>query len=153
MDYVKYENILLKISSDRPESDIKSTEIILSNPSYELLNQYDSYYYKRGTPIKYRQFCIGYNVKTIPNLIGETEWYVPVPSNKLFVIKKAICKEFKEKYKKYLIKLKKKYMWRTILTLYQIKHQTTVVSCGQIYTSNNGIPFELCHKIWEFNKN
>ena len=109
MDYVKYENILLKISSDRPESDIKSTEIILSNPSYELLNQYDSYYYKRGTPIKYRQFCIGYRVKTIPNLIGETEWYVPVPSNKLFVIKEAICKEFKEKYQKYLTKLKKKY--------------------------------------------
>ena len=54
--------------------------------------------------------------------------------------------EFKEKYQKYLTK----YMWRTILTLYQIKHQTTVVSCGQIYTSNNGIPFELCHKIWEY---
>ena len=37
-------------------------------------------------------------------------------------------------------------MWRTILTLYQIKHHTTVVSCGQTYTSN-GIPFELCYKI------
>ena len=149
MNYVEYENILLKIGSDRPKSDIKSTEIIVINPSYELLNQYKCYYYKRGTPIKYRQFCIGYNVKTIPNLIGETEWYVPVPSYSVLDMRRILQYEFKEKYQKYLTKLKKKYMWRTILTLYQIKHQTTVVSCGQIYTSNNGIPFELCHKIWE----
>ena len=148
MDYVNYDRILLKIGSDIPESDIKSTEIIVNYPSYKILHEY--MHFIRLFKNNKKEYCIGYKVKTIPNLIGETEWYIPVPSNKLFVIKEAMYKEFKEKYKEYL---KKKYKWGTILTLYQISHQTTAVSCGQIYTSNNGIPFELCHKIWEFNKN
>ena len=131
-DYIKYDQILITE---------KSTEILVTAPLPKIFIR-DS----DGVRLLPRpKVCVGYRVKTIPNLIGETEWYIPALSNKLFEIKKAMYQEFKEKYEKY----KKRYMWRTILTLYQIKHQTTVVSCGQTYTSN-GIPFELCHKIWEF---
>ena len=62
MNYVKYENILLKIGSDRPEFDIKSTEIIVTNPSYELLEHY------------LKQYVYEYFGVFNPNLISKIDY-------------------------------------------------------------------------------
>ena len=94
MDYVKYDRILLKISKRIPESE-RSIAIILTEPGPSITLRFNC----RCVELLPRtKMCVGYRVKTIPNLIGETEWYVPVPSHKLFKIEEAMYQEFKEKY-------------------------------------------------------